>query len=231
MTTVVVDRRFRGPSGSANGGYFAGLVARHAKSTVTVRLLRPPPLDEPLEIEGEGDLLVVQHPGGPVAETRPGTLALRCPAPPDYAAALNASRHYAGFAHHEFPECFVCGPQRARGDGLRIFTGPCDDERVAAPWVPGDGVIAGDGKVAAEFMWAALDCPGYFAWGGSAPMLLGEFTAHIDRRVHASEACVIVGWRLGESGRKRLTGTALYDEDGDVCARAIATWIAPREGA
>lgn len=59
-------------------------------------------------------------------------------------------------------------------------------------------------------------------------MLLGEFTAHVDRRVHVDEPCVIIGWRINVSGRKYEVGTALFDEDGDLCAKACALWVEPR---
>ena len=51
--------------------------------------------------------------------------------------------------------------------------------------------IGGDGKVRPEFMWAAMDCPGCFAANksGRGNWLLGEFTAHVDRRVHIDEPC------------------------------------------
>ena len=82
-----------------------------------------------------------------IASAEPAELTLEVPRPPDYLAALEASRHYAGFNDHAFPGCFVCGPERLRGDGLRIFAGPWTGEaggdtaeaaagRVAAPWVP-----------------------------------------------------------------------------------------------
>ena len=56
-------------------------------------------------------------------------------------------------------------------------------------------------------------------------MLLGEFTAHIDRCVHVDEPCVVIAWKLSDSGRKHEVGTALFDEDGELCARARALWI------
>jgi acyl-CoA thioesterase FadM len=97
---------------------------------------------------------------------------------------------------------------------------------VAAPWVPDVALGLDDRKVRPEFMWAALDCPGYFAARSDhAPMLLGEFTAHVDRRVHVDEPCVIVGWRVSAAGRKFEVGTALFDEDGELCAKARAVWI------
>jgi hypothetical protein len=56
-------------------------------------------------------------------------------------------------------------------------------------------------------------------------MVLGEMQAHVDRCVHVGEACTVIGWRLGGAGRKHEAGTALFDEDGELCARARATWI------
>ena len=100
---------------------------------------------------------------------------------------------------------------------------------VAAPWVPDVALGLDDHKVRPEFMWAALDCPGYFAARSDrVPMLLGEFTAHVDRRVHVDEPCVIIGWRVSVAGRKYEVGTALFDEDGELCAQARAVWVEPR---
>jgi hypothetical protein len=164
-----------------------------------------------------------------VARGVASALDLDVPAAPGYIQAVWASQHYAGFRGHAFPECFVCGPHRRRGDGMRIFPGTLESGMVAAPWLPADPLDGGDGKVAAEFHWAALDCPGYFAVsGGRRVMLLGEMQAHIDRRVHVGESCTVIGWRIAAEGRKHVAGTAIFDEDGELCARARATWIEPR---
>ncbi|MBK7251546.1 MAG: hypothetical protein IPI06_11970 [Gammaproteobacteria bacterium] len=230
MDTLTIERRFRGPAQSAHGGYFSGRIARFCDQPVRVRLRAPPPLDVPLAVtrQASGHLEIRQG-GRLIGEAEPAGVALEASPPVDYVRALEASQHYAGFHHHVFPECFVCGPKRARPDGLRVFAGPVGDGRVAAPWMPDASLAEGDGKVAAEFMWAALDCPGYFAVSpDSRPMLLAEFTAHVDRRVHALEPCVIVAWPVSSAGRRHEAGTALYDEDGEPCARARALWIEPR---
>ena len=39
---------------------------------------------------------------------------------------------------------------------------------------------------------------------------------------------MVVGWPLGEDGRKLYAGTALFTADGELLARARATWIRPR---
>jgi hypothetical protein len=230
--TVTIAARFCGPPGSANGGYFAGIVAGAAARTVTVRLIRPPPLDTELTLDELPDgALRVSSGTEAIGEARPAPLALAAPPAPDYLAAVEASRHYAGFRYHRFPTCFVCGTQRVRGDGMRIFAGPLAERGlVAAPWVPDASLDSGDGKVHAEFMSAALDCPGYYAVApDDRMMLLAEFTAHVDRRVHVGESCTVVGWQIGASGRKHEAGTALFDGKGELCGRARALWIEPRE--
>jgi len=231
MHSLTIATRFRGPAESANGGYFAGLVATLASRTLSVRLLKPPPLNIALAVSvlDDGRLRVLRG-EEPIGEAYPTVLTLASPSPPDYLEAVEASRHYAGFRHHRFPSCFVCGTQRVRGDGLRIFAGPIAERGVvAAPWVPDTSLDAGDGKVRAEFMSAALDCPGYYA---AAPddrmMLLAEFTAHVDRRVHIGESCTLVGWRIDSNGRKHEAGTAIFDGKGELCGRARALWIEPR---
>lgn len=231
MRTLTIAARFRGPPTSANGGYFAGSVASLAAQTVTVRLLKPPLLDREFAVEElEGGSLRVLDGAEPVGEARPAALELDVRSAPDYLEAVKASRDYAGFRYHRFPSCFVCGTQRVRGDGMRVFAGPIADRGVvAAPWVPDVSLDAGDGKVRAEFMSAALDCPGYYAVApDDRMMLLAEFTAHLDRRVRVSESCTIVGWHIGSSGRKHEAGTALFDGEGDLVGRARALWIEPR---
>jgi hypothetical protein len=231
MKTITIGARFCGPPGSSNGGYFAGRVAALANRTVTVRLLKPPPLDTELGVEQlEGGTLRVLAGAELIGEAQPAVLTLDLKPVPDYLEAVEASRHYAGFRYHRFPTCFVCGTQRVRGDGMRIFAGPIADRGiVAAPWVPDVSLDAGDGKVHAEFMSAALDCPGYYAVApDDRMMLLASFTAHADRRVYVGEPCTVVGWAIGSSGRKHDAGTALFDGNGELCARARALWIEPR---
>jgi hypothetical protein len=231
MKTLTIAARFCGPATSSNGGYFAGSVAALAAGTVTVRLLKPPPLARELAVEElEGGVLRVLDGVEPVGEARPAALDLELRPVPDYLEAVEASRHYAGFRYHRFPTCFVCGTHRVRGDGMRIFAGALPERAVvAAPWVPDASLDAGDGKVRGEFMSAALDCPGYYAVApDDRMMLLAEFTAHVDRRVHVGESCTVVGWQIASSGRKHEAGTALYDGKGNLVGRARALWIEPR---
>src|SRR5262245_34963564 len=120
MPTLTIAKRFCGPPHSANGGFFCGSVAALSAETLTVRLLKPPPLETALEATGlEDGGITVRHGDVLVAEARIGTLDLTPPEPPGYLQTLDASLKYAGFVEHPFPTCFVCGPQRARGDGSR----------------------------------------------------------------------------------------------------------------
>ncbi len=230
---LVIGPRFCGPPQSGNGGYTSGLLAGAARTPVEVRLLRPPPLDRPLTIREDAHSGLVLLDGKDwVATAIPKTFELKVPKPPEYTEALAAVSGYQGFREHVYPGCFVCGPERAREDGMRIFASPIGDGKLcAAAWLPDQSLAGADGKVRPEFMWAALDCPGYFASGaaGLGP-LLGLYSARVDRCVHIGEACVVIGWALGHDGRKHYTGTAVFDEDGEICGRAIATWIEPRQG-
>jgi hypothetical protein len=200
---------------------------------VTVRLLRAPPLETALELhESEPGLWAVDHAGLRYIEARAtAPLILDIPTSPGYLQAQESALHGpVDPREHPCPGCFVCGPERVHGDGLRIFAGPVPGrELVAAAWVPDLSLARGDGKVQPEVLSAALDCPGFHALRtGPRPWLLGEFAAQIDRLVNADERCVIVGWKIVGAGRKQTVGTALFDEDGKVCAWARGIWIEPR---
>jgi hypothetical protein len=240
MQTLTIDARYSGPPGCAHGGYLAGTLANHSDRQLRVRLLQPTPLARALQLQPREDGSVELFESERLlVRAEPITQApqLTVPAPPDHMQAIEASRRFIGFKHHAFPHCFVCGTARARGDGLRIFAGSVSDaadvadaaDRVAAPWLPDATLADAEGKVRPEFIAAALDCPGYFAArSDGVPMLLGEFTVHIDRLVHVDEPCTVIGWRLGVEGRKYRVGTALFDEDGELFARALGVWIEPR---
>lgn len=215
---VVIDPRFNGPAGSGNGGYACGLVAGLLGAPVVEVTLRlPPPLGRPLRWDGEriwdGDTLV--------AEGEQAELELDLPDPPSYADAERAAPRFAGFVEHAYPTCFVCGPLREEGDGLRIFAAPVEGV-VAAPWRPDE--------VRPEYVWAALDCPGAYAleWAGRSQMLLGRLRGRIDGLPRPGEECVVVGWPLGRDGRKGYAGTAVFSAAGELLACARATWIEPK---
>jgi hypothetical protein len=218
---LVIDRKFRGPTESANGGYTCGLLASflHGSAEVTLRL--PPPLERPLQVVTEG-AIELRDGDDVVAEAASAELDLDAPEPISFEEAAAAALP-EGDKESVFPECFVCG--WAREDGLRIYAGPVDGgELVAATWVP-----RGD-AIAPEYVWAALDCPGAYAvhFGVRGNPVLGRLTARVEHLPHPGERCVVMGWPLGEDGRKLFAGTALYGQDGRVLGSARATWIIPR---
>ena len=235
LATVTIPGRFRGPPGSGNGGYVVGLLAKYAPAPVDVRLRVPPPLEVPLEVlaDEDGGLELVS--GTTVlASAMPATVDLEVPPAPSAREAEEAGRRYVGFTTNPFPGCFVCGPDRAPGDGLRIFTGPVNAHGpglYAAPWRPDASLAGTRNTIRPEFMAAALDCPGYFTVASPGQlMLLGSLAMRIERSVAVDEPCVIAAWSLGGAGRKWRAATALYGADGSCAARAVATWIALAAG-
>jgi hypothetical protein len=219
---IVIQRRYRGPAGSGNGGYSCGLVASllgGAAAEVTLRA--PPPLDTPLGVERDDGVARVWDGETLVAEAVPAEVAVEPPAV-SWEEAQAATTRYPGFDEHEFPECFVCGPNREAGDGLRIFPGEVREGLVAAPWVARG--------VAPEIIWAAIDCPGAFGAGyaGRGTVLLGRMAARIHRLPAEGERCVALGWALGADGRKLFAGTALLGADGRPCAVGRQVWVEPR---
>jgi hypothetical protein len=229
VAELSLGERFCGPPGSANGGYACGSIAGLLGGGVEVTLRRPPPLGRPLRLR-DSDGVAVLHDGDElVAEAHPATVALAVPGTASPAEARQAAERYPLFQGHPFPTCFTCGPDRAAGDGLRIFPGPVPGGDLwAAPWTPDPSVADQDGLVAPEGVWAALDCPGGFAAGvGDTVMVLGRMAARVLARPRAGRAYCLLAWRGGPAaGRKQPAGSALLDGQGRVLAVARAVWVA-----
>jgi hypothetical protein len=226
VETFSIDRRFRGPARSGNGGYVCGRIARHVPGTATVRLAIPPPLETPLQVDVTDGVVKLLSGTTLVGEGRAAQLDIAAPAPVSFEAASESSKHYHGFDTHTFPNCFVCGPDRKPGDGLRIFAGEvAGQEVVAAPWIPDESLGS---PTSNEFLWAALDCPSGFAlWSPreGTTVVLGQLTGSIRGQVRPGEKCVAMGWPLQVEGRKRFAGSAVYSASGELVAIARAIWI------
>ena len=213
---ILIDPRFNGPRGSANGGYTCGLLAAQVGEPAEITLRAPPPLARPLRFDGsrlwDGETLI--------AEARRTDEALTPPPVVSFKDAERASRAYPGFEEHAYPTCFVCGP--ARDDGLGLFTGPLDGDLLATPWVPKE--------TARELVWAALDCPGAIAvgWSGRGEWLLGRMAGRVDDIPQIGERCVVTARAAGREGRKGFASTAAYGEDGRLLGVSSQTWIEPR---
>jgi hypothetical protein len=231
---IVIDRRFRGPKDSGHGGYSAGaLAARLGGDRVEVTLRLPPPLERALTVaERDGGLALLDG-DALVAEARRGEPEVG-PLPAIGLDAARAARPTEAYeAHHPFPECFGCGPQRDAGDALRIFAGPVPghDDVCAAEWTPDPDLAGADGTLPAEMVWAALDCPSAVPVanpGNDPPIVLARLAARIERPVVAGRPHALVAWPIELDGRKRHAGVALYDEGGEPLAWARALWISLR---
>lgn len=161
-----------------------------------------------------------------LAVAKAGTVAIDVPDPPTLEEAQSAEARYSGLRHHIYPGCFVCGPERERGDGWRIFPGEIGEGRVAAAWTPPRDFGGPDGMLEPEFIWAALDCPGYFAVEKAAGLaLLGRMAVAIHHPVPTGQPLVVQAWARGSEGRKHQAGTALHAADGTLLAAAHQTWI------
>jgi len=223
---VTIDARYCGPPESANGGYAAGVVAEGVDGVATVTLRIPPPLDTSMLLRGDGASSALMLGDELVGEATASELDLEVPNPPSLAEAIAASERYVfKEGNHLYPTCFVCGTDR-RDDGLHIFPGSvAGSDLVAAPWIPDASLGAGTGPIDVRHVWSALDCPSYFGLGTTPMALLGRLTAAIDRVPTVGEQLIAMGWPIGTDGRKLYSGSALATVDGEILAKAAATWI------
>ena len=228
---VVIDRRFRGPNDSGNGGYSCGLLGVRAGNPSEVRLRRPPPLTRPLRVEEDDGVLRLLDGPDVVAEARSvERVEVDVPeSPVSFAAAERSATPMQDF----FPQCFVCGAARAAGDGLRIFAGPVPerDGVFAAPWIPDESLGAADDadQVAGEFVWASLDCP------TASPVLptvapdraivLGTLAVERRQPVRVGQPHVLMSWLQSSSEKVGVGAAAVLREDGEVCAVSRGLWV------
>jgi hypothetical protein len=197
-----------------------------------VTLRTPPPLDRELsvDVEGIGQERRWRMMDGEslVATGRASEPDVECPEPPSVALARAAEASYIGLSSHPFSTCFVCGPDRAEGDGLRLFTGKVEGrDIVASAWTPAPSVGKG-GTVDGPIVWSALDCPTYFGGrlnGYGALALLGRLTVKLVSAVIVGEPHVVVGFPLGREGRKWEGGAAIFTAEGELCALARGLWV------
>jgi len=233
---ITIPARYRGPATSGNGGWTAGSLAQalraaaDADGPVTVRLSAPPPLDRPLDVEVTGasepssSACVTLRDGDAVIATATTARGWsREPVP--FVEPESAAATVAGYAteQHPFPHCFVCGPARQPGDGMRLTPGPLPGGGSACVWRPAD---THDGPVAEPAVWSALDCPG--GWASDIvgrPMVLGTMTADVLQLPDADATHVVTGRLDDEQGRLSWTSSSLWTSTGDLLARAEAIWV------
>lgn len=241
MTSEIIDNRYCGPASSGNGGYVCGRLARYIPGGAEITLHAPPPLDKALDVAAVDDGRWELRDGLKLIATgRGANIELANIERASFEEAWEAARQLSvDPSEHPLPTCFVCGPARAEGDGLRIFAGPLARRSsngsavLAATWTPAATLASGDGFVAPEFLWSALDCPTGYASSydpvshsfDQTPILLGRMSARIEQRPRPGERCVITAWATGRAGRKRSAEAAAHSEAGALLATARATWI------
>jgi len=237
--TLRIAPRFCGPRNTGNGGYVAGLLARRIDGPVEVTLRRPPPLERDVQLIVREESVDLYDGSSLIANAVAAPLHLDVPTPPSLEEARKAAERYRGRDGHPFPGCFVCGPRRAAGDGLRIFPGPLDDgtRSVAATWRCDERLADREGFIRPEFICAALDCPGHWACaedddegGEETVSVLARFHCETERAVPAGGEAIILAWPLAHGRRHSDAAAALFDDRGHLIGRARTVWVSvPRE--
>ena len=227
---MIVSEQFRGPPYAGNGGYVGGLMSAGITGAATVVLRAIIPLDTELTLrEEKGVFTLVSPDGSLIGEATPGEPLEAAPRPPSFTVAARAGATFPGLTRTFHPICFCCAPQLEEGYGLRVAVGQTEGEpvgHVSGVWAAHPNFAGADG-VPPEIIWAALDCPGSVAWlvkQGDAG-LLGTMTCEILRQPAVSEPCIITAWPIEQSGRKRISGTALFTANGELLAHSRQVWI------
>ncbi|MFP3915531.1 MAG: hypothetical protein ACLFWM_11700 [Actinomycetota bacterium] len=216
---VAVDERFAGPPGMANGGYISGLVTAGTSSQVVLH--RPVPLSRTLIVSRTAD--------GNILTDGEGRLLTAVERPPvetdlDFVEAheVAAAPPVDYLDRHPFPRCFVCGTDRAQGDGMVIHPRRVG-ETMAAVFTPPD---EGEATVPVEYLTAALDCPaGWAVYGPGEIGVLGTFEVEVTDKALAREPLVVVARGIHREGRRRYAESAVFSSGGGIIGAARSIWI------
>lgn len=231
--TVRVPRRFCGPPNSGNGGYTCALVARALGGSAEVTLRKPVPIETEMRLESADGRTATLYSGSDlIAEGKAADWPLEALPEIAFAEAEAASKKSHAFHDHPFPTCFVCGPERGVGDGLRIFPGEFIERGsgrkiLAAAWVPDVSLPNRDGVLDDTMIWAALDCPTGFAGGFPelGTLVTGRLAVKPVAPVRVGDQCVLAAWSTGVEGRKHFASAVLLGGDGSMRAQAKAVWV------
>lgn len=232
-----IENRFRGFPEIAHGGYTGGQLAEMIGDEVAVRFERPIPTETELTIVASDDAIEVVADGEVMATAVSTSVDVEVPDLPDPGEVLDATASYLGHHEHPYPDCFVCGPERPEGDGLRLFPGPVGSGDVlATPWTPHPNRADEDGLVDRGFVWSALDCPSIWAVMERAPpdsprhVVTGELAVRDAEPVRAGEPHFVVAWPLEHDEGTRRAGAAVIDESGEINAIALHTLVVTEWG-
>lgn len=245
--TLVIPSWANGPDGSGNGGWSAGLLARHvtdADEGIAVNLRVPPPIGRELQVVHTPDGVELRDGDVLVADAAPTHVE---PFVPDAVRAIDPDVAHAasvGFPfrdRHPFPRCLVCGVTRGGDEpAFHLHCGPVvglaahGTEVFADRWDPEAALADPDDPehVRVEACWAALDCPSAapVADPDGAPIVLARIAARIDVSAlpRIGEPCVAASRHVASDGRKHRTRSALIGPDRRVVGVADALWIEVR---
>lgn len=227
---IEIEQRFRGPPHSGNGGYVAGLLARLAGGHRAVLMRAPVPLDTPMRLDTDAEPARLMLADTLVAEARSADRAAlpETPAPPTLDQARAAGADFTSF----HPICVCCGDALTRDQGLGIRTGQLEGAppgTLAGVWRVDPAFVGPDGLAPEEIVWAAIDCPGYYAWvalEGRHGALTGTMQAEVIDRPRVGDECIVMAWPWEHlSERRRTSGVALFAADGRLLARGYQVWV------
>lgn len=237
MTQVVIHPRFTGLPGIALGGYVGGILARQ-RPIAEVVFRRPVHIGKSYQwVEGTDATDQLKEGDNVLAEARGASLDIELPRAVTLDESKIATQDYPGNRKHLFPNCFVCGPLRTEGDGLRIFPGIVEGRQVvAAPWTPPSSLSDERGAVKSEFVWSALDCPTIWPlilWSNPDSedlVVSSRLTVNLISPLIAGQTHIVMGWKIEESGRARVGGGAIFSSEGCLLATARHTLVTTNWG-
>ncbi len=235
MTTIRIDSRFQGPSGSGQGGWTAAQLAAATGWPATVAIKAPIPIGVDLDVVAADEVLrLLDSTGGDprlILEATRWQPEFAATAPVSIAAAAAArGRFPAPGDLHPVPHCFSCGLQPG---SMQVHAGPLEDGRFATDWWVPDWATDGGGAVDEGVLWAALDCTA--AWfacydGGRRTAYTVQLAVEVTEPLKPGAAYALVAWSgdwaLGWNGRKRGASSAAFAADGTCVARSRSLWIA-----
>jgi hypothetical protein len=207
------------------------MVARRIEGPAEANLRSLPPMDRELELSEADDGFELHDGETLVLDARPASFDLDVPEPPSMDRARAAAEHpIHEESTHLFPSCFTCGPDRAEGDGLRLFVGRVPDREIlAGAWDPHPDLVDGADALPEEMIWAALDCPTIWAaFSVNRPasfptdglMVLARQRLEMLAPVPVGQTALVSAWRIERDGRKHLTAAAIHAPGGELLARA-----------
>lgn len=239
IAKLKIPSSYVGPPKIANGGYVCGLMANFIDGPADVFIRMPTPVDHELQVVASDDGNYYLMDGEKVlVQAKAGSLDLEVPKPPPYEMAVEAAKISIALKdspYHDWktkgihPFCFCCGADGSDPKGLKIHPGRINgSEIVAAPWTPASELGNEAGFVRPEFIWTALDCPGAFAFlelTDHRPGLSGRLIGQIERPLRVGEPGVVIAWPVAVEGKKLFAGSALFNADGQIVGRVLATWF------